>query len=93
MTPEESPVGESQSNGEVESAIKQVRGQFRTMRLSMQSSYGEIILDNHIAILWLLPHSAQTLNRYLIGLDGKTARQRSRGRTFKAPIVESRECI
>jgi len=34
IIPEESPVGESQSNGEVESAIKQVQGQFRTMRLS-----------------------------------------------------------
>ena len=61
---EESPVGESQSNGEVESAITQVQGQFRTIRLSMQSNYG-IIDESHIAALWLVPHSAQTLNRYL----------------------------
>ena len=40
-----------------------------------------------------MPHSAHTLNRYLIGLDGKTARQRLRGRAFKAPIVEYAECI
>ena len=93
IIPEESPVGESQSNGEVESAIKQVQGQFRTMRLSMQSSYQQIIPDDHIAALWLLPHSAQTLNRYLVGQDGKTARQRLRGRTFKALAVEFGECV
>ena len=58
----------------------------------MQSNYG-IIDDSHIAAPWLVPHSAHTLNMYLIGLDGKTARQRLRGRTFKAPIVEYAECI
>ena len=58
----------------------------------MQSNYG-IIDDSHIAALWLVPHSAHTLNRYSIGLDGKTARQRLRGRAFKAPIVEYAECI
>ena len=29
---EESPVGDSQANGEVENAIKRIAGQFRTLR-------------------------------------------------------------
>ena len=93
IIPEESPVGESQSNGDVESAIKQVQGQYRTMRLSMQSSYKQVIPDDHVASVWLVPHSAQTLNRYLVGQDGKTARQRLRGRVFKTPLVEYGECV
>ena len=93
VTPEESPVGESESNGEVESAIKQVQGQFRTVRLSLQSSYQQIVPDDHVAALWLLPHSAQLLHRYLVGQEGKTARQRLRGRTFKSPVVEFGECV
>ena len=76
IIPEESPVGESQSNGEVESAIKQVQGQYRTMRLSMQSNNRQVIPDNHIAAVWLVPHSAQTLNRYLAGQDGRVQRMR-----------------
>ena len=88
IIPEESPVGESQSNGKVESAIKQVQGQYRTMRLSVQSNYRQVILDNHIAAVWLVPHRAQTLNKYLLGQNGKTARQRLRGRVFKTPLVE-----
>ena len=43
VIPEESPVGESESNGDVEAAIKQVQGQVRTMRLLVQSRYNEIL--------------------------------------------------
>ena len=93
VLPEESPVGESQSDGEVESAIKQVQGQIRTLRLHLQAHYGEVLSDGHIAMLWLVPHSAATLNRYVVGADGKTARQRLRGRVFKSPVVEFGECV
>ena len=47
---EESPVGESQSNGDVESAIKQTRGQSRTMRLSTQSNYQQIVQTTMLMI-------------------------------------------
>ena len=86
-------MGDSQSNGEVENAIEQGQGQFRAMRLSMQSSSGEVTPDNHVAALWLLPHSDQTLNTYSIGQDGKTARQRLKGRIFKAPVIDWKMCL
>ena len=39
ILPEESPVGEHKSNGEVERAIQTVQGQMRTFKLAMQSRY------------------------------------------------------
>ena len=35
--PENSPKGESQSNGDIENAIKQVEGQIRTMKIALES--------------------------------------------------------
>ena len=93
IIPEESPVGESQSNGEVESAIKQVQGHIRTLRLNLQARYQEVLPDKHKIITWLVPHAAQCLNRYLVGVDGKTARQRLKGKVFKTPVVEFGECV
>ena len=44
-----SPVGESQSNGDVESAIKQIQGQFRTVRSHLQSKYNKMLLVQKIS--------------------------------------------
>ena len=47
IVPEVSPVGESQSNGDVESAVKQVQGHFRTLRLQLQARNQELISESH----------------------------------------------
>ena len=41
VMPEESPVGESQANGEVENAVRMIKAQVRKMRLSLESRYRE----------------------------------------------------
>ena len=40
MTLEESPVGESKSNGDIENAIKQVQGHFRTIKNYVERTLG-----------------------------------------------------
>ena len=40
---EETPVGDSQSNGDVENAVMQVQGMFRTMRGDLESCYGRLV--------------------------------------------------
>ena len=79
---------QSQSNVEVESAIKQVQGHIRMLRLNLQARYREVLPDSHRSITWLVPHAAQCLNRYLVGTDGKTARQRLKGKPFRSVVVE-----
>ena len=41
---EHSPVGESQANGAVESAIKSVQGQVRTLKSNLENSIGQRLL-------------------------------------------------
>lgn len=83
IAPEVSPVVESQSNGEVESAVKQVQWRFRTIRSHVQSKYNRVIAENSELLAWLVPYDAHSSNRYLVAADGRPPRQRLKGRSFK----------
>ena len=84
---EESPVGESQSNGEVESTIKQVQGMFRTIKMSTESRIGDRIIRSHALIPWLVRHAASLITKYTKGEDGCTAYRRMKGKEFNSQIA------
>ena len=81
----ESPVGESASNGEVENAIRQVEGQTRTIKSSLEERLGEKLLANNNCVPWLIRHSAELIDRYSVGGDGRTNYQRRRAK-YLVPI-------
>ena len=81
-TLDETPVGDSQSNGSIESTIKQVQGQFRTMRGALESRYGKEISPKSNAMTWLVRHAGGTLFRNLKGKDGFTSYRRIKGEEF-----------
>ena len=70
MIVEESPVGEHQSNGEVENAIKSTQSQIRTMRLALQARYKCKIRTDHLIMPWLIHHAAILIDICRIGTDG-----------------------
>ena len=72
---EESPVGESQSNGLIEAAVKTIEGMFRTLKCHIQSKLKQEISADHPIWPWLTEHVAMLHNRYKIGADGKTPRR------------------
>ena len=90
---EESPVKESQSNGEVERAIQEVQGQVRTTKAALESRYENRITEDHPCLPWLVAHSADTLRRFQVHKDGKTAYQRVRGKVFRREVMEFGECV
>ena len=67
---EESPVGESASNGEIENAIKQVEGQFRSIKSSLEERIIRKLPREHMAVPSLVRRAAETIDRYAIGSDG-----------------------
>lgn len=93
IIPEASPVGESQANGEVEGAVRMIKAQVRTMRLSLQSRYNREIKEDHNVIPWLVPEAAASINRYQVGADGKTRRERLKGKKWIREVAEFAECI
>ena len=90
---EESPVGEPQSNGEVERAIQSVQEMMRTMKLALQSRYKSRIRSDHPILPWLVKHAAMILNLCKIGNDGRIAYERRKGKRFLRTLPEFGECI
>jgi len=93
IVPEVSPVGESQSNGDIENSIKQVQGQVGTLRAKIQAKYKRHINEDANILAWAVPNAAHRLNRYLVGPDGRTPRQRLKGRSFKQEGAQFGECV
>ena len=79
---EESPVGESQSNGDVEKAIKEVQGHSRTVKAQVRARYNIVISGSHPILTWIVTHVSRTIYRHKIGPDRKTLRQRVKGKLF-----------
>ena len=93
IQPEESPVGESKSNGEVERAIQSVQGQIRSLKSSLESRCKcTIIEDCHIWPL-LVMHASILINICHVGDDGRMAYERRKGRKFKRDLPEIGECV
>ena len=92
MQVEFSPVGDSQSNGEAERAVRTVQAQVRTMKSALDEKYKIEIGENHALMPWLVSHAASQLCRFKMGLDGKTAYERCRGKKFRKSARIWRMC-
>ena len=68
-----SPVGESESNGRAENAVKRVQAKFRALRSDLEERIGAKIDVNKPFGSWLVRWAGEVLTRYTRGDDGKTA--------------------
>ena len=57
------PAYDPQSNGLAEKAVQDAKAQLRMLKLGLESP----TLD------WMMPHSADAVNRFSVGKDGRTA--------------------
>jgi hypothetical protein len=90
---ENSPVGESESNGAVERAIQTWEGQVRTMKDALEYRIGGVITPDHAIMTWLVQYAATLLRRCLVGSDGRTAHEKVKGRTSRRPVAEFGEKV
>ena len=90
---ETTPVDDHQANGVVESAVRQVQGQFRAMKDALDSRYKTRVGGDHPAIPWLVTHAASVITRMRKDSEGFTAYRRWKGRAFNRPVTEFGECV
>ena len=57
MIPENSPVGDSQSNGAAEKAIQTFGAQLRTMKLALEEKIQVAMPVGHPLMIWLAHHT------------------------------------
>jgi hypothetical protein len=90
---EHSPVGESQSNGIVEEAIKEVEEMMATILSSLEEALGGRLPQECAAIAWAVEYAAVLINYFKEGSDGKTAVERHRGAKHERPMAEFGERV
>ena len=84
---ENSPVGESSSNGRVERAIQSVQGQIRTIKDNVEAKTGRKIPRKSGLFQWLVEWAAATITRYRVNSDGKTSYATIKGRQSQAQVA------
>ena len=70
---------DSQSNGVIERAIQGVEGMVRTMKFALEKRLNTTFESSHPVMAWIIEHAAETLNRYQVGEDGRTAYELTQG--------------
>eukprot|EP00969_Alexandrium_andersonii_P002577 111605-Alexandrium_andersonii.AAC.1 len=76
---EESPVGESESNGMAERAVQEIQGQVRTLRDAFEARFQERMAGDSPMWPWMIRHAGRLISRFRKGADGKTAYGRIKG--------------
>ena len=76
---ENSPVGESQSNGSVERAIKEVQHQVRKLKLQLEENISQKLSNDSPVWPWLIQYASQVIHTCKIHKsDKRSSRQRIR---------------
>ena len=88
-----SPVGDSDNNGRVERAIRDLGGVARTMRSALEERLGQPIGLTHPLTPWLICQAANAFNRYQIRSNGKTAYKTAVVRDSMIPVCEFGEHV
>ena len=73
---ENSPKGDSQSNGAAENAAREAEGMIRTWKVFVQDKLNIVIDNKHVLLPWLVSHAGVIITRYKKVHDGKTAYQK-----------------
>ena len=85
--------GDHMANGHVEMALREVKRQCSTLRISAgQNTQVCVIADDSPLLSWLPRSAAQVMNKMRIGKDGKTSEmRRTRSKMEKASCAIWRE--
>ena len=77
--PEESRVGDSNSNATIEVAVQEVENIVRALRSRLESGVKSKIPLDHPIVTWLIRHAAANITRFKVRSIGKTAFQLMKG--------------
>ena len=86
IMPESSPVGDHESNGLAEGAVRDVKAQCRTLRFAVEELHGIKVSPRHPILAWLVPFAAFIVNVGRRGIDGRTPHYRRRGQDYKRAL-------
>ena len=87
------PEGDHMANDRVEMAVREVKRQCRTFRISAEHNTGMRIADGSPLLNWLHRFAAHVMNKKRIGKDGKTSELRRTGRSWRKAMTQFGENV
>ena len=90
---ENSKVGDSNSNGKIERAIRDVGNMVRTLRSALEANIGKKIALSMTVVPWLIRHAAYLITRCRVRAHGKTALQLMKGRVSLTELIPFGELV
>ena len=87
------PAYDPQSNGLAEKAVQDVKAQLRVLKLGLEARIEQRIPTESHILEWMIPHSADAVNRFSVGKDGRTLHYRLYMRPFKTKVFEFGEQV
>ena len=84
---EESPKGESQSNGAAERTVQVVEGMIRTWKDAIEAKINATISTTSVMMPYIVQHAGAVITRCKLGQDGMTPYQRLRGKKASSKMV------
>ena len=87
------PAHDPQSNGLAERGVQEFKKQLRTVKLSLERRLKDKLAPTDAVITWMIPHACESINRFLVGHDGRTPYYRLRHKKFNQNLVEFGEMV
>ena len=83
------PAHDPQSNGVAERAVREVKEQLRATKIALERRLKSKIDQKSQVLLWMVVHSVETINRFLVEADRRTPYYRLYGRNFIGKFASS----
>ena len=77
----------------MENAVKIWQEQLRTIKHDVESRFKKRITVDSVLFSWLIPYVTDTINKYKVGADGRTAYERITGHKCKHFVVGFAETV
>ena len=87
------PNGSSASADGIERANYEVEKQIRTLRSRFEENFGESVGLDHKMLPFLVRHCAWQITHYQVKSDGRTLKERLRGRPYQGQVAEFAEVV
>ena len=93
MAPEASSVGESQSNGRAEAAVRVFEDKIRTYKSALETRLKCRLPSDHPTLRWMAEHVCSVHNRLVCNRDGRTPFETIHGQRWRGRMVEFGEQV
>ena len=90
---QESPVGDHQANGDIESTVRTLKAQMRATRFALESRLGRQLAHDDPILTWIPTFTGDTITRFRKGSDGKTPWEREQGKKMGRRLIGVRRTL